>query len=224
MKSVWQKKTCVVARCLSQEWTQSRSPSRLQQLAAKHRSRQLPRCSRCANIPHEAFRGDEVLRADSRISARRQRSAPFSSGDFISGQVHENDRAEVVIVCEPDMHSNIMGALHPAGSLYERPVNMRSCTAQHEAFRAALRANGVRCLTVREILLYDTEASVRSRVELEDLAASRLNYALDPACDELLLAPADRFYIGDEYVSRPLHRRDHADMPVFHLQVQEGSD
>ena len=97
------------------------------------------------------------------------------------------------------MHSNIMGALHPAGSLYERPVNMRFCTAQHEAFRAALRANGVRCLTVREILLYDTEASVRSRVELEDLAAARLAYALDPACDELLISPADRFYIGDEY-------------------------
>jgi hypothetical protein len=31
-----------------------------------------------------------------------QPSAPaFSSGDFISSAEHENDRAEVVIVCEP---------------------------------------------------------------------------------------------------------------------------
>ena len=131
-------------------------------------------------------------------------SAHFSSGDFISGQVHENDKAEVVIVCEPDMASNIMGALHPAGSLYERPVNMRACTQQHEAFRAALRSNGVRCLTVRDILLYDTDSSVRARVELEDLAATRLRYELDPSCDERLLSASDRFYIGDEYKKQVL--------------------
>jgi len=97
------------------------------------------------------------------------------------------------------MHSNIMGALHPAGSLYERPVNMRQCTLQHEAFRQALRSNGVHCLTVREILLYDTTRDVRARVELEDLAATRLRYELDPNCEERLLSQADRFYIGDTY-------------------------
>ena len=107
-------------------------------------------------------------------------------------------------MCEPDMASNIMGALHPAGSLYERPVNMRACTAQHEAFRAALRSNGVRCLTVRDILLYDTDSSVRARVELEDLAAGRLRYELDPTCDERLLSASDRFYIGDEYKKQVL--------------------
>ena len=131
-------------------------------------------------------------------------SAHFSSGDYISGQAHENDRAEVVIVCEPDLSANLMGALHPAGSLYERPVNMKACTQQHEAFRQALRSNGVRCLTVREILLYDTDVSVRARVELEDLAAGRLRYELDPSCDERLLSSADRFYIGDEYKKQVL--------------------
>jgi arginine deiminase len=97
------------------------------------------------------------------------------------------------------MHSNIMGALHPAGSLYERPVNMRQCTLQHEAFRAALRANGVHCLTVREILLFDTARDVRARVELEDLAASRLRYELDPRCEERLVQDSDMFYVGDVY-------------------------
>ena len=32
---------------------------------------------------------------------KRDSGGLFSSGDFISGQVHENDKAEVVIVCEP---------------------------------------------------------------------------------------------------------------------------
>jgi arginine deiminase len=97
------------------------------------------------------------------------------------------------------MHNTLMGALHPAGSLYERPVNMAACTRQHAAFRAALRAHGVRCLTVREILLYDTDACVRARVALEDLAASRLRYELDTACDARLLSAADRFFVGEEY-------------------------
>lgn len=124
-----------------------------------------------------------------------------------------------------------MGALHPAGSLYERPVNVRECTAQcvcpppllahsgcistfvpltrvpnsktrpprHNAFRAALRAAGVRCLTVREILLHDTDTSVRARVELEDLAAGRLLYELDAQCDSKLVSPEDRFFVGDSY-------------------------
>lgn len=59
----------------------------------------------------------------------------------------------------------------PGPRRYERPVNVRECTAQHSAFRAALRANGVKVLTVREVLLHDTDTSVRARVELEDLAA-----------------------------------------------------
>ena len=46
---------------------------------------------------------------------------------------------QVVLVCEPDLHNNLMGALHPNGALYEGPVNVRQCTAQHEAFRKARR-------------------------------------------------------------------------------------
>lgn len=32
-----------------------------------------------------------------------------SPADFICGQEDENDRAEVVLVCEPDLHNNLMG-------------------------------------------------------------------------------------------------------------------
>jgi len=58
--------------------------------------------------------GDEPSGSRTPVASRRAAPDPaaasllkrdagqiFSSGDFISGQVHENDKAEVVIVCEP---------------------------------------------------------------------------------------------------------------------------
>jgi hypothetical protein len=50
-------------------------------------------------------------------------------------QQHENEVAEVVIVCEPEHSSLMMGGLHPRGSLYERPVNVDVAKAQHAEFR-----------------------------------------------------------------------------------------
>ena len=51
-------------------------------------------------------------------------------------QEGENDIAEVVVVCEPEQASLMMGGLHPRGSLYERPVNIDTAKAQHAEFRA----------------------------------------------------------------------------------------
>lgn len=50
-------------------------------------------------------------------------------------QEHENDHAEVVIVCEPEGTSLMMGGLHPRASLYERPVNLDAAKAAHSEFR-----------------------------------------------------------------------------------------
>jgi hypothetical protein len=50
-----------------------------------------------------------------------------------------------------------------------------------------LRAQGVRVLTVREILAFGVEERMGARVELEDLAASTLTYRLsegEPLCAE----------------------------------------
>jgi len=54
-------------------------------------------------------------------------------------QEHENDIAEVVIVCEPEQASLMMGGLHPRGSLYERPINIDIAKAQHSEFRSQVR-------------------------------------------------------------------------------------
>ena len=54
-------------------------------------------------------------------------------------QEHENDMAEVVVVCEPEQASLMMGGLHPRGSLYERPINIDVAKAQHAEFRSQVR-------------------------------------------------------------------------------------
>jgi hypothetical protein len=50
-------------------------------------------------------------------------------------QEDENEIAQVVIVCEPEGSSLMMGGLHPRGSLFERPVNIEMAKAHHANFR-----------------------------------------------------------------------------------------
>ena len=59
-------------------------------------------------------------------------------------QEHENEPAEVVIVCEPEGTSLMMGGLHPRASLYERPVNLEAAKAAHAEFRRVMREAGVK--------------------------------------------------------------------------------
>lgn len=98
-------------------------------------------------------------------------------------QVHEDDVAGLVIVCEPDL-PKMMGSLHPCGSLYERPVNLEQAKSQHAAFRKVVESSGARVLTVREILKHGTERDVRSRIDLEDLAGECLVYELGDCGDD----------------------------------------
>lgn len=140
-------------------------------------------------------------------------------------QEDEDDPAEVVIVCEPEGATLMMGGLHPRGSLYERPVNIESARAQHAHFRQVLREHGVRVLTVREILAFGADSHMGARADLEDLAMTALTYVLGEgrvggaggeataggAADDdatsaanattqpPALDPADAFYLTDDY-------------------------
>lgn len=137
------------------------------------------------------------------MAPRIKRSKPGAVCDLVEGlmavQEHENEIAEVVIVCEPEQASLMMGGLHPRGSLYERPVNVDVAKAQHAEFRAQLRAHGVRVLTVRDILAYNVEENVSARVDLEDLAFTALEYQMDDQHKIEELAEADRKYVSDAY-------------------------
>lgn len=79
-------------------------------------------------------------------SSKRGSAVNLLSGGGITTAVqeHENETAEIVIVCEPQGTSLMMGGLHPRASLYERPVNLDAAKAAHAEFRQVMRDAGVK--------------------------------------------------------------------------------
>jgi arginine deiminase len=114
-------------------------------------------------------------------------------------QESENDRAEIVIVCEPEGTSLQMGGLHPRASLFEKPVNLEAAKAAHAEFRRIMRENGVRVLTVREIMAYGAGDHVGARVELEEFAMQALTYRLAEGGAMEDIDEKDRYYLSDGY-------------------------
>lgn len=115
------------------------------------------------------------------------------------GQEHENDNAAVVVVCAPSL-SKMMGALHPAGALYARPVDFSQAKRAHAAFVELLRSRGIRPFDVRDILSSEADWNVGERCKLEDLAARSLKYTMAVG---ILPASAkgefDAHYVSDAY-------------------------
>lgn len=70
----------------------------------------------------------------------------------------------------------MMGSLHPAGALYEKPVNIRRARDAHAAFVSMLRRKGATVYDVRAILTNRVDWSVGDRIALENLAFSCLTY------------------------------------------------
>ena len=114
-------------------------------------------------------------------------------------QVNENDPARFVLVCEPLGVNNLMGALHPHGALYEKPVNVEEAARQHAAFRDAIRDAGAVCVTVKDVLMFGCDRSERARLDLERLAMRSLKYELDPATEPESLTDQERHFISDTY-------------------------
>ncbi|KAA8500005.1 Arginine deiminase [Porphyridium purpureum] len=118
-------------------------------------------------------------------------------GGTKTGQNHEVDRARVVVIAGPGL-GKMMGSMHPAGSLYERPTNINKVEEEMAGFRAVLEQSGVKVYDVREVLRWNT--CVGHRVDLEEMAARCLTYELDRtssygmATDEKVL-----HYVGEEY-------------------------
>ena len=117
-------------------------------------------------------------------------------------------------MCEPEGMSLQLGGLHPRASLYEKPVNLEAAKSAHAEFRRIMRNNGVRVLTVREILSYGTEEHVGARSELEDFAMLALTYKLADGASLESIEPEDRHYVGDDYKRKVLE----------HMSVQQLID
>jgi arginine deiminase len=118
--------------------------------------------------------GRRKKRRTNGINVPYAQAAELLDDSCYSGQVHENDLAEVVVVCEPGL-PKMMGALHPAAALYERFVNIQQSILEHAKFREVLRKKGIKVLTVREILHYGLD-NLRCRIDLEGLAMEMLRY------------------------------------------------
>lgn len=131
-----------------------------------------------------------------------------------TGQRHEDDPASLVIVCAPSALSKMMGSLHPAGALYEKPVNIRRARDAHAAFVAMLRRKGTLVRDVRDILIERVDWSIGDRIALENLAFTCLTYAFHyPAAEESdvegkasirslptsLPNKAEEYYVSDQY-------------------------
>jgi arginine deiminase len=116
------------------------------------------------------------------------------------GQEHEDDVARVIIVCAPSL-SKTMGALHPAGALYARPVDINKAREAHAAFVSLLKHKGVETYDVREILGKDADWSMGDRCKLEDLAAKSLTYAMDssPSANGAVSISNASHYVSDLY-------------------------
>jgi len=97
---------------------------------------------------------------------------------FPTGQVHEDDIARLIIVASPTLPKS-MGALHPAGSLYEKPLNLAKTAAHHDDFSNAMRDHGATVLNVVDILTMDADVDLKERVKLEQLAMECLTYRID---------------------------------------------
>ncbi|PRP77997.1 hypothetical protein PROFUN_04121 [Planoprotostelium fungivorum] len=115
-------------------------------------------------------------------------------------QVHENHIAKLILVHEPDMPS-FMGALHPDGSLYENPVDLKKAQQEHKNLVSILEKNGVKTVKVRDVLKMDCEENLRERLKLERLAMKNLTYKLDnrDGDQSALLSEHDRYLMSDVY-------------------------
>eukprot|EP00906_Rhabdomonas_costata_P030672 RCo043365 len=132
------------------------------------------------------------------VSPRSMDAKRFAASNPLTGQNHENDVAELVIVCKPSL-PRMMGTLHPAASLYEKPVNIPQADLQHDRFKKMIQDFGIKVMDVREVLA-DIGDSVKLRVQLEDLAARSLTYVFDHNDGESSpRASSSTYYASDEY-------------------------
>jgi len=119
-------------------------------------------------------------------------------GSFSPSQVHEDDIAKLVLMHEPDM-PNLMGTLHPNGSLYENTVDVAKAQEEHRHVVNLLQKNGVKVVTVRQLLKAECDTDMKQRLSVEEFAMKCLTYKLHEGSDASLLDLDDKFLLSDQY-------------------------
>jgi len=124
-------------------------------------------------------------------------------GNFACSQSHEDDVAKLILMHEPDM-PNVMGTLHPEGSLYENTVDVAKAQEEHRNVVKMFQQSGVKVVTVREILKAECHTDMKERLKLEKFAIKCLKYQLQTESDVSLLSSQDKFLLSDEYKEKIL--------------------
>ncbi|GKT22922.1 Arginine deiminase [Aduncisulcus paluster] len=124
-------------------------------------------------------------------------------------QFHEDDTCELVILHDPGIGS-YLNSLHPAGALFEKPLSTCEAKKQHNVFRKLIEESGAKVLTVREILRMDVDKDMVSRVNLEELALTRLTYQFvgSNGLPDKTHTPQEKYYVSDEYKREVLRSLD----------------
>lgn len=134
-----------------------------------------------------------------------------------TGQCHEDDAAKIVVVCAPSALSKMMGSLHPAGALYEKPVNTSKATESHDKLQAILKRNGIKVYEISDILRMHCDMSMKDRMDLENLAFQCLTYTFarnkkesksNSSSATADLSQAERYYASDEYKRKVIDNSD----------------
>lgn len=133
-----------------------------------------------------------------------------------TGQTHEDDVAKTIVVCAPSALSKMMGSLHPAGALYEKPVNTTRAIESHDKFVNILKRKGIDVYEVSEILKQNAEWSMKDRIQLENLAFTCLTYKFqhDPTAENVEennkreLSEAEKHYASDKYKRQVIENSD----------------
>lgn len=141
-------------------------------------------------------------------------------------QTHEDDLAKIIIVCAPSALSKMMGSLHPAGALYEKPVNTAVARHAHQSFVNLLERRGIQVREIRQILTDRASWSVGDRLALENLAFNCLSYnfenrktttppsspnettSLPTSTTEQKIPDAEHYYISDKYKRTVIEQSD----------------
>lgn len=76
----------------------------------------------------------------------------------------EYDPARMILMHEPGMEL-YDGVIHPSAALYEHYFDVDAAAAEHRGYQDMLRKNGIKVITVKEILMNTDIAALRQMVE-----------------------------------------------------------
>ena len=110
----------------------------------------------------------------------------------------EYDSARMILMHEPGMEL-YDGVIHPSAALYEHYFDVDAAAAEHRGYQEMLRKNGIKVITVKEILMNTDITALRQMVE-NVLIYDATNTSFDLKEVDAELAGESPMYADTEFV------------------------